>query len=150
MALFPVVETCLIMMPARQHSLLTSNAVMQQLGKISYVLIERQFSSFFPLTTINKSFVIVMPLAVLYSAIYYFVGIVTPFRVISQSPQANFIAEYKYQHESLGEDYWLKCDAYKSLLDKGNTVIDPTCISKSGDGGLLLWGTLMQRHCLWG
>ncbi|WP_413490532.1 acyltransferase family protein [Shewanella baltica] len=180
MALLPVVGTCLIMIAARQNSLLTSNAVMQQLGKISYsvylwhwpivvqlsylgfsdnifygmlgvllsiifgfisyVLIEKKSSLFFPLNTIKKSFFIVMPIVVSCSVILYLGGVTTSLRVISQSPQANFIAEYKHQHESLGEDYWLKCNAYKSLLDKGNTLIDPTCISKSGDGGLLLWG----------
>jgi hypothetical protein len=40
----------------------------------------------------------------------------------------------------LADAYWLKCNTYSSLNDKGTLITDPTCVQKSGVGGVFLWG----------
>lgn len=110
------------------------------LGFVSYSLIEQKFSRLVPINTIPKTFLFTIPLAAIASVIFYFDGAITSIRPVSISPQAQFIADYKLKHESLAEAYWLKCNAYVSITDNGNTGIDSSCITKTQDTGLFLWG----------
>lgn len=67
-------------------------------------------------------------------------GVISVFRPISLSDKAVFLQVYKSKHENLAEAYWLKCNAYKSLIDAGHTDIDPSCIKPGQEGGVFLWG----------
>jgi peptidoglycan/LPS O-acetylase OafA/YrhL len=67
-------------------------------------------------------------------------GAVTPLRAISVSERAQFVNDYAAQMGSLYEAYWLKCDAYSAIYERGQTDIDSSCITKRGEGGVLLWG----------
>lgn len=110
------------------------------LGFISYFLIELRFSRLVPINTIPKTFLSTIPLAAIASVIFYYDGAIASIRPVSISPQAKFLADYKLKHESLEEAYWLKCNAYTSIINNGNTEIDSSCITKTQDTGLFLWG----------
>jgi peptidoglycan/LPS O-acetylase OafA/YrhL len=67
-------------------------------------------------------------------------GVVTPLRAVSVSDKARFIQDYVDRQNNLYEPYWLKCDAFSALNQRGQSGIDASCISKQGEGGVFLWG----------
>ncbi len=67
-------------------------------------------------------------------------GAVSPLRPISVSDKAHFIQEYVDRQHNLYEPYWLKCDAFSALTQRGQSAIDETCTRKQGPGGVFLWG----------
>ncbi|RMR34741.1 Acyltransferase protein [Pseudomonas savastanoi pv. glycinea] len=67
-------------------------------------------------------------------------GAVSPLRPISVSEKAHFIQEYVDRQHNLYEPYWLKCDAFSALTQRGQSGIDETCTRKQGPGGVFLWG----------
>lgn len=62
----------------------------------------------------------------------------------SQSEQGiakgQFLEQYHIKHQNLDEAYWLKCNTYSAFTNHGTFDIDPTCITKTGEGGVFLWG----------
>jgi len=58
----------------------------------------------------------------------------------ASSEQAKFLDYYTLAHKNLDESYWLKCNTYTSLDEKGTYDTDPICVEKNGDGGVFLWG----------
>ncbi|MEB0222179.1 SGNH hydrolase domain-containing protein, partial [Pseudomonas sp. AB12(2023)] len=56
------------------------------------------------------------------------------------SARAHFITDYAAMLGVMYEPYWLKCDAYSAFNQRGQTAIDPACITKHGEGGVFLWG----------
>jgi peptidoglycan/LPS O-acetylase OafA/YrhL len=67
-------------------------------------------------------------------------GAVTPMRDLSVSERARFVNEYASLNGAVYEAYWIQCDAFSALFDRGQKGIDPSCITKRGEGGVLLWG----------
>ena len=67
-------------------------------------------------------------------------GVVSPLRPISVSDKAHFIQEYVDRQHNLYEPYWLKCDAFSAMTQRGQTGIDETCTRQRGVGGVFLWG----------
>ncbi|KPX30985.1 MULTISPECIES: acyltransferase family protein [Pseudomonas syringae group] len=67
-------------------------------------------------------------------------GVITPMRAISVSDKALFIEEYVDRQHHLYEPYWLKCDAFSAMTQRGQTGIDEACTHQQGAGGVFLWG----------
>ncbi|WP_346399814.1 acyltransferase family protein [Pseudomonas syringae] len=67
-------------------------------------------------------------------------GVVSPLRPVSVSDKARFIQEYADRQHNLYEPYWLKCDAFSALTQRGQSAIDEACTRKQGAGGVFLWG----------
>lgn len=67
-------------------------------------------------------------------------GVVTPVRTVSVSDKARFIQDYVDRQQNLYEPYWLKCDAFSAINQRGQSGIDASCIARKGEGGVFLWG----------
>lgn len=67
-------------------------------------------------------------------------GVVLNQRSISVSDKARFIQAYVDRQHALYEPYWLKCDAFSAMTQRGEPGIDPSCTRAQGTGGVLLWG----------
>ncbi|RMO88313.1 Acyltransferase protein [Pseudomonas syringae pv. philadelphi] len=67
-------------------------------------------------------------------------GAMTTLRPISLSDKAHFIQEYVDLQHNLYEPYWLKCDAFSALTQRGQSGIDEACTHSQGVGGVFLWG----------
>ncbi|KPX49774.1 Acyltransferase family protein [Pseudomonas syringae pv. helianthi] len=112
------------------------------LGLISSRLIEQSASANQPdprrrFTTLGTLVVLVFMGGALVSATQ---GVVSPLRPISVSDRAHFIQEYVDRQHNLYEPYWLKCDAFSALTQRGQSGIDEACTRKQGPGGVFLWG----------
>lgn len=110
------------------------------LGYLSYVLIEQYLTRVYPIVTLFRVLLFTLPIALFSVFVYLKDGVISDLRPISKTEKAEFIELYKSKHQNLGEAYWLKCNAYKSLLDTNTTDIAPECITQKGSGGLFLWG----------
>ncbi|MDU8629217.1 acyltransferase family protein [Pseudomonas syringae group sp. 243L2] len=112
------------------------------LGLISWRLIERPASPHQP--DQRRKFAMPGALVVLVFVAGALVGAtrgaVSPLRPISVSDKAHFIQEYVDRQHNLYEPYWLKCDAFSALTQRGQSGIDETCTRKQGPGGVFLWG----------
>lgn len=67
-------------------------------------------------------------------------GMVTQMRTVSVSDKARFIQDYVERQNNLYEPYWLKCDAFSAITQRGQSGIDASCVAKRGEGGVFLWG----------
>lgn len=68
-------------------------------------------------------------------------GAITPARPVSVSERAAFLAEYAQKKTDLRLTHWIdKCNVTDALTSRGDANIDPQCITKSGNGGVFLWG----------
>ncbi|MYN29096.1 acyltransferase family protein [Duganella levis] len=68
-------------------------------------------------------------------------GAITPVRAVSISDRAQFVAEYALKKDNLRTTHWIdKCNVTDALTHRGNMNLDPRCVTKSGDGGVFLWG----------
>lgn len=181
LSLLPVLGTMLVIVSARQDSVLTNNPFSQWAGKlsyslylwhwpvvvfmsnagylsdyrnavlglaasfalalVSYTLIEKSPVKKSPyhwkLSTVSALIALVFAGAVAVNASN---GAVSPLRAISSSDRAHFVVDYAAMIGTLYEAYWLKCDAFSAFNQRGQSAIDPGCISKQGEGGVFLWG----------
>jgi peptidoglycan/LPS O-acetylase OafA/YrhL len=67
-------------------------------------------------------------------------GATTAVRTISVSDKARFVQGYVERQQNLYEPYWLKCDAFSAITQRGQSGIDPSCVARRGEGGVFLWG----------
>lgn len=67
-------------------------------------------------------------------------GAVSALRAVSISDKARFVQQYADRQKTLYETYWLKCDAFSALTERGLSGIDQSCTEKRGTGGVFLWG----------
>jgi hypothetical protein len=114
------------------------------LGGVSFTFIEgiklKPFSSWFDLLKIKPVYMSFI-LCIISSVIFMNEGVKSKYRSASNSPQTQFLDLYKEKHNNLDEAYWLKCNSYTSLKEKGNLSISPDCTNKKDkDGGVFLWG----------
>lgn len=110
-------------------------------GSLSYIFVEKKFTNF--LFKKSEYFIYLICMAVLVVSIFIYLnqGVTSSFRPISTSDKAKFIQNYREMHVGLQDSYWLKCNAYKSLIEKGTTDIDSSCTAKSSNfEGVFLWG----------
>lgn len=110
------------------------------MGYVSYALVEKKFNSIFNLSSLSRVFCATVPITIVASLIYFSGGVVSSIRSISHSDKAIFIVKYQQIHKNLAKDYWLKCNAYKSIMENGNTQIDDSCTAYGEVGGVFLWG----------
>lgn len=109
-------------------------------GFISYEVIERKWSAYLNLNGFYRIMITTLPVFSMFIIIFVNHGVISDIRPISISEQAIFIESYKIKHQNLRDAYWLKCNAYSSILRKGTTEIDAECTAKPGSGGVFLWG----------
>lgn len=110
------------------------------LGFLSYKYVEQNGKIRTTFGTIIGNVSVVGAVSCLAVLCFIFEGVTSSYRTISLSDKAVFLKEYKNKHENLGEAYWLKCNAYKSLIDTGTTNIDMSCVKPGEQGGVFLWG----------
>jgi peptidoglycan/LPS O-acetylase OafA/YrhL len=70
-------------------------------------------------------------------------GVVTPWRPISVSDKAGFVARYEADHVQLRDAHWIyKCDVAMNIERRGTPQTDPVCTTRQGaaEGGVFLWG----------
>ncbi|WP_285130917.1 acyltransferase family protein [Leclercia adecarboxylata] len=113
------------------------------LGAISYITIEkREFISVDSVSKLWKIKPIYIALVALFPSLFVLnsSGADYKFRYGASSETQAFLNEYAVKHYYLKEAYWLKCNSYESLTVKNSLEVSPECITKSGDGGVFLWG----------
>lgn len=113
------------------------------LGFLSYYLVERvSFSSVSKLRYIYKvksvyiGIIAIIPALVVLNSN----GADYSFRYGASSETMAFLNEYETKHYYLSDAYWLKCNTYGVLTKNKNMDVAPECITKSGEGGVFLWG----------
>lgn len=114
------------------------------LGYLSYKYIERiKFPRSFP-TILGylkcKPIYIAGVVGALSSISYITNGADLSYRAGANSERAKFLSYYALRKQNVYAEYMLECNSYTSLNTKGNLNIDPKCITKSGEGGVFLWG----------
>lgn len=110
------------------------------LGFLSYRYVEQNFKIKTFFSGIIQNVIAVSFVSAIAAIFFFYDGVSGSLRNISLSKKAAFLEEYKSIHANLGDAYWLKCNAYKSLVETGKTDIDNTCVESRGDGGVFLWG----------
>ncbi|MGV7210630.1 acyltransferase family protein [Oxalobacteraceae bacterium A2-2] len=74
-------------------------------------------------------------------AVFVAHGVVSAYRPISVSDRARFVAEYDEKYRQLRDVHWInKCNMYDRYSATGQLRTDPVCTTKSGSGGVFLWG----------
>lgn len=74
------------------------------------------------------------------ATLYLLNGISSEFRRGAATEQASFLNFHALQHKNLDDAYWIKCNTYSSLNDKGVYDTAPECVENKGRGGVFLWG----------
>ncbi|WP_397450686.1 acyltransferase family protein [Pseudomonas sp. NA-150] len=111
------------------------------LAQVSYALIEKspeqKSQRRWKFATVSGLIVAVFASA---AAVNATEGAVSSLRGISISDKARFVKDYADRQNNLYETYWLKCDAFSAITERGQSGIDPSCTHKQGEGGVFLWG----------
>ena len=74
------------------------------------------------------------------SVLFLTTGVNADIRQGASSEQAKFLDYYATQTKDVYESYWLKCNTFSAINDKGTYETDPSCVEKKGQGGVFLWG----------
>ncbi|WP_019671754.1 acyltransferase family protein [Psychrobacter lutiphocae] len=114
------------------------------LGYLSYKYIERfkfrrDYSRLIEIVKI-KPLYLALAMIIVGRVVYKTDGFDTQIRAGATSEKAQFLNHYANEHRQLDEAYWLKCDTYDALDNRGTYETDPSCVTKQGDGGVFLWG----------
>lgn len=114
------------------------------LGFLSYKYVEKfkfrnDFSSISSYLKYKPMYIAIVCIAV-GMTLYKTNGVNINLRQGASSERAKFLDYYDAKSKNLDEAYWLKCNSYSSLSEKGTTETDPVCTQKNGEGGVFLWG----------
>ncbi|MEQ6344628.1 acyltransferase family protein [Vibrio cyclitrophicus] len=72
--------------------------------------------------------------------IFFYKGIDLPFRSETTSPKSLFLKQATVIQNESYPGYWLKCNTFSSLQNKGVLDVDPSCTENKGHAGVFLWG----------